>query len=299
MRVSGTDSTKSVVKITVKKQHNGAGDGRVSINEIDGTGAKLLSLGKADLVGAGINLTSFLGSLSIGAISNGADITLTGGPPTSRSATRIAAGVIGDGTNINITGAALGSLKAIAVGTGTISAPSVGSIVVTGKHQTRTDAAIPGDFKSSLSVAGTGLANGMPALKSLKVAGAVSGSTILVGSIGGSGDVGRVSVGSFVNSRLSAGYTGADNGAGSFNLPSTVGSFTVTGKTDAFAKSYVIATNFLNLQLTSVKIDNGGTKFGFLAHNAINKLSIANPKFKYIRTGSITQGVQDFEANII
>jgi Calx-beta domain len=296
---AGTDSSKSVVNVAVKKLKGGATDGRVAIGEIDGTGVKTISAPKGDLVGTGINLTTFLGSLSIGAISNSADITVAGIAPTATSATRITAGVISDGTNINILDAPLGSLTATSIGIGSIAAPSVGTILVKGKRQTSTAFAIPGDFKSNLTVAGTGVPAGKPALKSLKVAGAVTGSTIRVGITGTVADVGRVSVGSFVNSHLFAGYSGPDNGSGSFNLPSTVSSFIVAGKKDAFDNSYVLATNFLSVQLASVKTDNGKTKFGFLADNAIRKLTIKNPAFKYVTGGSITQGELDFEAYIV
>jgi hypothetical protein len=113
------------------------------------------------------------------------------------------------------------------------------------------------------------------------------------------GNIGSVSAGSFVGGHLLAGYTGPDDGSGTFTLPVTVGSFSVTGKTDAFAQSYVIASNFKNVSLASVKTVNGGTKFGFLAHETIKHLSIASPAFHYISGGSITQGIGDFEANIV
>jgi hypothetical protein len=128
----------------------------------------------------------------------------------------------------------------------------------------------------------------------LKVAGTVSGSTISVG-----GNVGSVVVGSFTDSRLLAGYTGANDGSGTFTPGVTVGEFVVTGKTDAFARSYVFASDFKSVSLASVKADDGGTKFGFLAHESIKHLSVANPTFHYVAGGSITQGVQDFEADIV
>ena len=73
-----------------------------------------MSLAAANLDGAlaaGINLTGFLGSLTIGAVKNGADISLAGVPPSKPKnlGTRITAGVIGDGTDIAISNAPLGS----------------------------------------------------------------------------------------------------------------------------------------------------------------------------------------------
>ncbi|HEX3151269.1 MAG TPA: Ig-like domain-containing protein [Gemmataceae bacterium] len=277
----GTDSTKSVVTISVSKPK---GDGRIGIGEIDGTGVKTLTLAKADLLGAGINLTSFLGSVTIGDIKTGADITLIGAPPKAGQGTKITAGVIGDGTDIAITGAPLASLTATAIGVGNIAAPSVRSITIKGKAKTKTAAAIAGDFKSNLTIDGTGLAAKVPALKSLKVTGTASDSLIQV-----AGDVGKVSVGSFLDSRFFAGYSGADGGSGSFNLPSTVGSFTVTAKGLAFAHSYVIATNFKNVTLVSANPVNGGTKFGVVYHGLLSGLSVKSQGFKFNLKGPAEQ----------
>ena len=139
-------------------------------------------------------------------------------------------------------------MTATSIGVGTITAPSVGSINVMGKATTKSAAAIAGDFKSNLTIAGTGLKAKVLALKSLRVAGSVTGSTIMVGGVTGTnGDVGGVSVGSFVDSELFAGYSGPTDGSGTFNLPSTIGTFKVTGRQAAFARSFVIASNFTNV----------------------------------------------------
>ena len=295
--IVGTDSSKSVVSVTVKKPKGGTGDGRVAIGAIDGTGVKSLSLTGADLdglAGNGIELTSFLGSLSIGAIENGADIALAGAPPRAGLGTKITAGVIGDGTDIAITEAPLAGLTATSVGIGTITAPSVGAIHIKGKAKTKTAAAISGDFKSNLTIAGTGLLAKAVALKSLKVAGMVSGSSIAVGGLAGTiGDIGSVSVGSFVNSQLDAGYDSING----FNLPSTIGSFTVTAKTNAFSESHVIAANFKNVVLASVDPVFGGPKFGFVYHTLMKALSVKSTKFKFDLKGLPTQDMpaSDFE----
>ncbi|HEX3147588.1 MAG TPA: ELWxxDGT repeat protein [Gemmataceae bacterium] len=301
MDLAGTDPSKSIVSVGVKKPKGGNGNGRVQIGEVDGTGAKSLALAKTDVTGAGIHLTSFVGSLVVGDIKNGADITLAGAPPKPGLGTKITTGVISDGTDVVITGAPLTSLKAISVGAGNIAAPSVGSIRVVGKAKTTTTAAIPGDFKSNLTIAGTGLKPNSPALKSLKVAGAAAGSTILVGGLSGTiGDVGAISVGSFTDSRLLAGYTGPDDGAGSFNLPSTIGSFVVLGKSKAFANSFVIAYSFKKVSLSSVDADNSGTKFGFVFHSTFGGLSVKNPKLTYDRAAGGTQLLTgDFEVRQI
>jgi ELWxxDGT repeat protein len=298
MDLIGTDSSKSVVSIAVKKPKGGSGDGRVQIGEIDGSGVKSLALAKADLTGAGINLTSFLGSLVVGDIKNGADITLNGTPLKSGMGTKITAGVIGNGTDIAITGAPLASLTVTQVGIGNITAPSVGSITIKGKAKTKSAFAIPGDFKSNLTIAGTELPAKGLALKLLKVAGAVSDSVIRLGGLSGTvGDVGSVSVGAFLNSRLFAGYSGSDNGSDDFNLPSTIGSFVVTGKDKAFAHSFVVAYNFKNVSLASVDPDNSHVKFGFFFKNRMTTLAVKSTGFKFDAKGPPVQDMEssDFE----
>ena len=289
----GTDATLSSVSLTVKKAPGGIGDGRVSIGEVDGVRAKNLALGKADLTGAGITMTGYVGALTIGAVAYGADIhlnTTAEALPKLTSTTKITAGVIGDGTDISVAGNPLASLTATAIGQGTIAAPSVGSIVVKGKAKTRLAPAIPGDFKSNLSVAGTGMSKG-PALRSLRVAGTVSGATIVVGSGPGTvGDVGSVSVGSFVGSELLAGYEGATDGSGMFNT-GTIGSFLVKGKSNAFADSHVIAANIKAVSLASLDADNANTKFGFLYHFVLKSLTVKTAGFKFNPTGLAEQDV--------
>jgi parallel beta-helix repeat protein len=283
--LTGTDSAKSTLSIqTAKPKGGGAGDLRVNIDEIKGTGLKGITAKKSDLTGAGINLSSFLGSLTIGDIRNGADITLTGAPPAKPKSpgTKLTVGQIFDNTDIAITGAALANLKAIAVGDGTITAPYVGTISVTGKAKTKNAIAIPGDFNSDLTITGVGVPEKTLALKSLTAKGTATNIKIAVGGLAGTvGDVGKVSFGSFLNSRLFAGYSGLDDGSTPFNLSSTIGSFTVTGKDKAFAKSYVIASNILGASLKSADTANGGTKFGFVFNSTFKKLTVGTPKLKY------------------
>jgi hypothetical protein len=268
----GTDPAKSVVSILVKKPRGGTGDVRTTIGEVDGVGtagARSLALAKADLIGAGIDGTGiafngYVGSVALGNVSNGADITLGGAAPAKpkNAAVKIVAGVIGDGTDIATT-APLGSLTATAIGDGSITAPSVGTIAAKGKKATKTVPGIAGDFKSDVSISGAGVdpVKGK-ALKSLAAAGAITGSTItvggnvglvkagsvtgttldvagklgpviVIGAVTGStittdGSVGLVSVGSFADSRLFAGYTGPDTGVGGTFTPGvSVGPFVV------------------------------------------------------------------------
>jgi Right handed beta helix region/Calx-beta domain len=275
--LSGTSATASKLTITDKKAKGGIGDGHVTIGDITGAGLKSITAKGSDLIGTvGVNLTSYLGSLTVANITNGGDIITTGAPPAKPAnlGTTITAGVISDGTDIAITGAPLTKLTAISVGVGNISAPSVGTISVTGKAATKAVAAIPGDFKSNLTIAGTGLGavKNPVALKSLTAKGAVSNVLINVGSGAGTiGNVGKVTVGSFDNSRLFAGYAGADDGS-SMTPTGTIAGFN-TGKVGPFKKSYVIADNIKSVSLTTVDTANAGTKFGFVFHTSFGSLT--------------------------
>jgi hypothetical protein len=117
--------------------------------------------------------------------------------------------------------------------------------------------------------------------------------------------VGSVSVASFINSRLFAGYTGADDGTGTFNpVASTVGPFTVRAvrnQTNVFAQSFVIASNFKAVSLAAVDTTITGTKFGFTYHTKIAGLAVKAPPFKFDLRGLPTQDLpaSDFEVKKI
>jgi parallel beta-helix repeat protein len=307
--LAGTDAAKSSLTVTPKKPKGGTGDGRSTLGEVSGTGLKRLTAAKTDLIGTGLHLTGYLGSLKVGNVGGGADILVGGAPPATlrNPSVKVTAGVIGDGSDVAVTAAPLGSLTAISVGNGTITAPSVGTITAKGKAKTKTTAAIPGDFNADVSVSG--------ALKKLKVSGEVTDAVITVaGNLGGvsvagrvsgttvdvTGNVGSVSVGSFWNSRLDAGYTGANTGSGTFDAASTVGPFRVTAKTAGFQNSYVIATTIKPVTLASITEMNGGTKFGFIARETLAGLAVTAPtqKFKFDPTQPSPQGLPgwDFQA---
>jgi len=302
--VIGTDPTKSTVSITVKKPKGGTGNGLTTIGEIDGMGTaglKSLSMAKADLTGDGIAFNGYVGSITVGDVRNGADITLNGTATTPKGvprSTRITAGQIlgsaATGVSDITVAAPLASLTAISIGEGTITAPSVGSITVKGKKATKTTPGISGDFKSNLTISGAGVdpVKGK-ALKSLKVAGSVIGSTISVG-----GNVGLVSVGSFVNSDLFAGFspTGPSPFTGTFSGKFTVGPFLVKATTGGFEDSYVVATSIKNVTLASAVTDNSGTPFGFEFHGSaggtFGGLTVKNPKLTYDKKIGGTQVLQ-------
>jgi hypothetical protein len=285
--LSGTDPATSTVSITVKKVKGGSGDGRVGIGEVDGTGFKSFTAKTGDVTGAGFNLSGFAGSITVGNVSNGADFELPGALPAKAKGVAITAGVIGDGTDINVA-APIKSLTAIAIGQGTIEAPSIGSIKVKGLKATKTVAGIPGDFKDNVTLSGAGvdLIKGKT-LGSLLVAGAVSGAAISV-----TGNVGSVSVGSFVNSDLFAGYTGPTDGSGTFTTnETTIGPFTVKAATNGFVNSYVIAWNFKSVNLASVDTANGLVKFGFDFQGSFGGLTAKSPKLLYNKAAGGSQNL--------
>jgi hypothetical protein len=201
--LDGTDAARSIVTLTVAKPLHGTGDGRVQIGEVtqvNGTGVRSLSLGKADLIGAGIDVAGHLGSLTIGDIKNGADITVRGAPPlkpitagTSITAGRIL-GTVGQESDITFTNAKgrLSSLSAISVGAGTIAASTAGTITTRGKVATKTTAAILGDFASDLTVTGPSLTTRTPAMGAL---------TLLTGSVPAGVDITAPTIGTIKVSR--------------------------------------------------------------------------------------------------
>jgi outer membrane protein assembly factor BamB len=308
--LTDTDPAKSVVTLAVKKPPGGTGNGRIRIGEVDGidvtrpAGARLLSLAKADLVGEGvvgegIRLNSFLGAIVIGDVQNGADITLGGAPPLKplNAGTKITVrSLLGTGANpsdITFTDSKsrLAGLTAVSVGDGMISAASVGAITVKGQPQTKTTTAVPGDFNSDLVVNGTGVdpVKGK-ALASLKVAGAVTGAILRV-----NGNVGPVTVGSFVDSRLFARYAG-DEVSGAFDpTATTIGPFVVRAKVDGFVRSFVFAASFKNVTLASAKTDNGDDPFGFVYKTSFVGLTLTTSTGKkfFNKNGSASQMIDD------
>jgi Calx-beta domain/Bacterial Ig-like domain len=273
---------KATLAVTVTKVKTSTDGGTVGLGAIMGTGLKSISARKSNLNLEGVNLSGYLGALTIGNISNGADITILA-TTNPKQKTSINALAIGDGTAIDI-GAVVSSLTAMSFGNGSFKAPSVGTMT------------IKGNMAADVTISGVGADPTKKALSTLKVTGAVTGSDIFV-----TGNVGNVSVGAFRDSRLFAGYSGPDNGiGGNFNFAATVNKFSSTGKTDGFQNSQVIATNFKTVTIKNLDSTNSASKFGFYAHASLGAINVLGPtKFKYNAALPTPQGIGDFEVKIV
>ena len=288
--LEGTDPAKTTVTVAVKTVPGG--DGRVRIGEINGTGLKSLKAKSADLVGAGINLAGFVGSVTIGDVLNGADLIFGGAPPAkpANAGTRITAGrLLGTGagpTDVTFTDphGRLTALTAVSVGDGTITAASVGSITITGRKATRTRPGVAGDFGSDLAVSGQGVNAGANAVGSVKVAGTVAGATLEV-----AGNVRSVRVGAFVDSSLVLGSNGT------ITPGLKLGSFTAAGLTDpaapAFADSTITADRIGTVRLKSIGTADPDQAFGVTAGVSLGGLSVATPAFLFNPKGPSAQGL--------
>ncbi|HEX3150139.1 MAG TPA: Calx-beta domain-containing protein [Gemmataceae bacterium] len=283
----GNSTIKAGVTIKVKAPKTGGTDGRVGLGEITGVDLKSLGAKSANLNGVGIHITGNLGGVTVADIADGAEIKSGPLAVGSKLKTSVTAKVIGNNVTIDV-GTPLTSLKAWSFGTGSIVAPSIGGITISGNKKNPT---VVGNFGADITVSGVGVDIKKNALNSLKVAGKVSGSNIKVG-----GNVGTVTVGTFDTSRLFANFTGTDLGVGTFLTPSTITSFSTKDAANSFAHSFVIASNFKGVSLASADTANGGNPFGFVFKNSFAKLAVKASKLSYnTKTGGTQTLAGDLE----
>jgi hypothetical protein len=272
---------RAVLSVGVVRARTTVDGGTVGLGAITGPGLRAIVARKANLNLEGIDLSGYLGTLLIGNVQNGADIS-TGATLNPRQKTRINALAVGNGTDIDVE-AHLASLVATSIGTGSLTAPSVGVM------------AVRGAMSADLDITGVGVDPAKRALGVLRVRGDVTGSDISV-----AGNVGAVVVGSFRDSRLFAGYEGADDGSGSFNVPATVTLFRTTGLFDGFQNSRVIGTMVQWVTIRSLDQTNDGNEFGFYADFGLSSVRVISPtRWVYNPAMPPPHGVGDFKVKVI
>jgi hypothetical protein len=122
----GTDAGSSL-KVLVKKGTHG--DGIANVGSIVGSGAmKSISAKAVNLTGTGVDMTGYLASLTIGDVSGGSKLVAGG---LTSQLTTIVAHVLNDGAAIK-TGCGVKSILAASIGQVAISAPTVGTVTITG-----------------------------------------------------------------------------------------------------------------------------------------------------------------------
>jgi len=326
----------NVLSITVTKSLTSTDGGTVGLGAITGTPVRRIYAPKATLNLEGIDLSGYVAGIRLGSIANGADITTLASTLNPLHKTAINVLAIGNDTTINV-GAPISSLTATRIGVGSIVAPRLVSMVVRGQPlfgvlgDMASDITLSGDgmptnsralgylsvagsipdgadivassvgtiivkrdLAGDIRVSGDHLDPGLRALSALRVVGSVSDSFIKV-----DGNVGGVRVGAFRNSRLFAGYEGADDGTGQFTKQATVASFVSTGKFNGFENSRLIATAFVNAWIASLDSTNP-SPFGFYADVRLGAITVVSPlKFIYDPTISAPQGIGAFEVAIV
>jgi hypothetical protein len=276
------DPLRTRLSVTVRK--GPFGDGLADIGAVTGPGLRALTAPKSDLVGAGVSLDGYLGSLTVRDIKNGADV-LAGGAPAQR--TVILAADVGDGTTIQV-GSGISTLRAARFGDGRITSPRIGTLSVTGSARR----VIPADFAADVRLTGAGVVPGARALGALKVGGTVRGSAIEV-----AGNAGSVRADAFEDSSLLLGLDGT-------MMPGfKLGSFAATGFPGwvgrTFADSTVTADRIGTVLIKSVGTTRPDEPFGVTAGVSLGRLKVATPAFLYDATKPSPQGLNlDADADL-
>ena len=131
----------SIITVTVKRAKTG--DGLVSIGGVQGDTIGSIVAVASDLVGPGITLTGYLGSLTLHDILNGADIDTDGHPSLT---TYIKAHVVDDGTDITTTTRL--DLYVASYGLGQITAPTMKNLTTKGDKKIFNT----GDFQADITL---------------------------------------------------------------------------------------------------------------------------------------------------
>ena len=191
-----------------------------------------------------------------------------------RTSLRVALGDVGDGSDIAVEAGRVRSIRAARFGDGGIAVDRLDKLRIVGDGKR----GIPGDFRGSVIVRTVPPPPTRFALGSVAIKGTVQDASFDV-----AGNVGSFASGQFVDSRLFVGYLPASPNVpldGGTFTGKTIGSFTVLGlknqPTNAFARSFVVASGIDAIKLKSVNLDNDGTPFGFLTEVEIDKSNVAD-----------------------
>jgi hypothetical protein len=279
LETSGTSPLKTAVTVGVLKVKTTTDGGTVAVGTVEGSGVKSLNLAKSPVTG-GVRLDGMLQSLKLYSLGNGADVETTGAPIPSKKTAVSVKTAVADGSDFRLN-TPVGTFSAGSFGNGTIQAASIATL------------SVKGNFTGDVQLSGIGVVPGKNALGALKVIGSVDGSAIDV-----VGRVGAVTVGSFLNSHLYAGYTGTKNGVGTYDPVGLLASFRTTAKVDGFANSSVISGTINNVTLASVDVDNGDNKFGIYAGFFIKAVIVKSPAETFRAPFGVNE-IDDFQVGII
>jgi len=179
-------------------------------------------------------------------------------------------------------GGRVGSLTASGISHFAVNALSLGSLFVNAKLNLGLGGHIADTFVKLTG--NTGVSTGRMALKTVRVAGAVSDSLFDIED----GNVDSVTVGRFVNSRFYIGYdaNGAFDVGGTFdvNKLGKLNKFTTTAKplgqdfnpsNFAFVGSQVVANTFGKVLVSGLQTENNGAVFGFKFHTTPGSIRVA------------------------
>jgi len=263
-------TAKSALSITVKKAKTG--DGIVTINAIAGGELKSITAKASDITGMGLDLSGHLGTLTVRDILDGADVML-GGDSTKK--TTVTVRQIGDGTEMNM-GSVLTKLTAAKIGDSEITAPSAGTISVTGDKK----AGLQGDLAATINLTDDAVAYSLNSL--------VVSHHMMDADIFAVGSIKTVTTGVMFDSNVFAGVEPGvtslpDSEFAFINIDASINTLTIKGLKDEpywYRNSNIAAWTINKISGGYVDSYNGGTPFGVAAH-VIKSASYVDETGKY------------------
>ena len=168
-----------------------------------------------------------------------------------------------------------------------INAPVILALNIRGAAATATTAAVAGDLGADVNLTQA------TATSSFVVKGVLRDASVTTKS-----DVGTVSLGGMVNSNFFVGgVTSRPDATGDFTTASLISSFTIT--TGNFANSQIAAQTITKIAILSVKGDNTGADFGFVADTVGRYVRGNLPAKTNLTTPSVADEVGDYSLTIL